>query len=162
MSAGSDKSQDSAVQTVREVLVDAGLLPTPLEEIDGYSVAFVGETELTGVAVVYTDEDRFVFYVEFNEPLPVERLAQAAEFLTRANFGLTIGNFELDYDTARARFKSSLDFYGVELAPSLVRRAILAAMDAVEIYGPALKMVANGKCSPLEAYQRAEEGMEKE
>lgn len=154
--SSSHTPENAAVTTVRKVLTGAGLSPTPIEGAEGYSVVFADEPGLTGVAVVYTDEDRFVFYIEFNEPFPEERLAELAEFLTRANFGLTIGNFELDYDTARVRFKSSLDFHGIELAPELVRRAIAAAMDPVEVYGPALQLVAQGKRSALDAYEGAE------
>lgn len=37
------------------------------------------------------------------------QIAQVGEYLTRANFGLAIGNFELDYPTGTIRYKVSVN-----------------------------------------------------
>ena len=46
---------------------------------------------------------------------PEEMRVPMAEFLTRANYGLRIGNFEMDFEDGEVRYKSSVDFEGIEL-----------------------------------------------
>jgi hypothetical protein len=52
----------------------------------------------------------------FNALIPLriqpEQRPVVAEYFCRANFRLTIGNFELDFDTGDARFKTSVDVEG--------------------------------------------------
>jgi hypothetical protein len=57
-----------------------------------------------------------------------------------------IGNFEMDYSDGHVRFKSSVNFRGVELSETLIRNTILSAMNAVERYADALiEVLARGK-----------------
>jgi hypothetical protein len=142
----------AALETVRDVLSVAGLSPEPTEESQGYTVSLAGDgPRVTGVAYVIPNEARFLFYLMLHERAPKETLPRVAEFITRANFGITIGNYEMDYTTGVIRFKSSIDFDGTDLPPQLVRNAILAAMDGVEAYADALAAVIKNQESPQQA-----------
>ena len=48
------------------------------------------------------DSDSFYIYASYPEPAD-KCLAAMAEFITRANFGLKLGNFELDYESGEVR-----------------------------------------------------------
>jgi hypothetical protein len=140
------------LQTVREVLNSSGLEPIMLEEGVGFTTVFSDENlSISGVALVYEEEQRFVFYLEIHPHTPNQALSNVAEFITRVNFGLTIGNFELDYGNGAVRFKCSIDYFGTTLTDALIRNAILAAMDAVEAHYDALIEVMEGYKSPKDA-----------
>ena len=68
------------------------------------------------------------------------------EFVTRANCGLKLGNFEMDLDTGVVCFKTTFCLTG------LVR----GALSVLEDYGNALDDVVKGRKTPSEAVREAE------
>jgi hypothetical protein len=97
------------------------------------------------VAAIAPDTQRFVFYVILGLTVPPERQDDFVRFITSLNWGLSIGNFEMDYGSGCVRFRSSLDFSGAELTETLIRNAILSAMNSVEAYAEALIDIISGK-----------------
>lgn len=53
--------------------------------------------------------------------VPEDRRLALAEFLTRANYGLFIGNFEMDWQDGEVRYKTSIDVAGDRLSTALVQ-----------------------------------------
>lgn len=100
--------------------------------------------------------DQFLFYAILPVMVPENLLPAAAEFITRANYGMRIGNFELDYSDGEVRYKSSLDFEGQELTPSLIRGAIYPAVLTLDHYLPGLLSVIYGGRTPFEAIEDVE------
>jgi hypothetical protein len=138
-----------AVETLLKVLEKAGLDPKPLEDVTGFTITFEEDgPQVAGVTYLFEDESRFLFYLQLIKTTPPDTLPQVAEFITRANFGMSVGNFELDYENGSVRFKTSVDYQGAELLAPFVRNAILAAMDGVELYAEALIDVMGGKKTP--------------
>lgn len=163
MDAEGKKPKHSALDTVQDVLRRAGLDPKPMQDAPGVTVDFKhDDPKVIGRAIVIDEDSVFLFYLEFLERAKTSRHMQVAEFLTRANYGLNTGNFEMDFSNGGVRYKSSLDFSGTELSGILVRNAVLAAMNAVELYDLALRQVMNGQKSPEEAMEEAEASMEEE
>lgn len=150
------------LKTVRQVLEKADLTTEPILEGEGYVVRFSDGPPVRGIALVYEADSRFVFYLEFLKPVPKKERPRVAEYVTRANFGLTIGNFEMDYDSGLVRYKCSLDYAGAELSEALARNVVLDAMDAIEFYTEGLLSVAQAKQKPLEAIEKVEQGPEVE
>jgi hypothetical protein len=99
-----------------------------------------------------------VLYVFFSAKAKKARRAEVAEFVTRANWDLGDGNFEMDLDSGEVRLKVALDYTGTILSPLLLRNIILDAMDVTEIYSDALAQVMAGKASAKDALAAAEEG----
>ena len=79
-----------------------------------------------------------------------------AELLTRANLGIRIGNFGMDYSDGEIRYKSSLDFEGQSLTPTFIRNSIHPAVQTMEYYFPGFIRVAFGGATPLEAIEEIE------
>lgn len=52
---------------------------------------------------------QFLFYSVLDSFTPPDKQPAMAEFLTRANYGMVIGNFEMDYSDGEVRFKTSID-----------------------------------------------------
>lgn len=122
-----------------------------------YRMGFNGKNgQTTCYAQVREDLEQFLFYVVAPVKTPQELRLAVAEFITRANFGLRIGNFELDFSDGEVRYKSSLDFERAGLSPDLIRNAIYPAVQTMDRYLPGLMGVVYGNESPIEAIAKIE------
>jgi hypothetical protein len=119
----------------------------PFAEVRGMPVLL---SDLSGVwgrwkfyAQVATDHDAILFYSVCPLRVPEELRLEAAHFLTRANYGLATGNFELDFTDGEIRFKTVLLVDG-EVSPEGVKRAVRANGIAMETYLPGIGAVIAG------------------
>jgi hypothetical protein len=105
-----------------------------------------------------TDEDAEIVacYVSAGTLVPEERRTAAAEALTRANWGLRVGNFEMDYSDGEVRFKVSVDVEGGLLGHTMVQNMISAGISMQDRYHPALMRVVYADATPAEAITEAE------
>ena len=69
------------------------------------------------------EAEQIIFYVVAQERCPEAYRAAMAEFLTRANFGMLIGNFEMDYSDGEVRYKTSVDLEDAGMSPALLRNS---------------------------------------
>ena len=53
------------------------------------------------------------YYSLFPAVVPAERREAVVDFITRANVGLVIGNFEFGTDRGELRYKTSIDVRGI-------------------------------------------------
>jgi hypothetical protein len=72
------------------------------------------------------------------------RRAAMSELLTRANYGLYLGNFEMDFDDGEVRFKTSLAFQDDLLTFPLLAQVIQPCVAAMNQYWQAIVQVNNG------------------
>jgi len=101
-------------------------------------------------------QQQFVFYSTLPVNAPDTQLARIAEFITRANYGMILGNFELDYVTGEIRYKTSVDVEGAELSMPLIRQVVYANLVITDHYLPGIMRVLYGDLSPLEALAEIE------
>ncbi len=98
------------------------------------------------VLVVQIDEGGRI--VAFYSVLPVtvaaEHRAAMAAFLTRINYGLSLGSFELDFRDGEVRCKIMLPVGDGPLSEELVDRCIRAGGRLCELYLPHVEAVAAG------------------
>jgi hypothetical protein len=119
--------------------------------------AFEGTTTAWPLRVHVFEEDvRAVFVSAFPALVPDELRAAVGEFCHRANFGLAIGNFELDVDGGEVRFRTSIDAEGTEPTPELVRNAVVANVLTMDRYVPGLLAVLDGT-DPADAIEDVED-----
>jgi hypothetical protein len=76
--------------------------------------------------------------------VPEERRSEVAQFLTRANYGLAAGNFELDFDDGEVRYKTVLQLRGDEVDSSTLKGLVRANGIAMETYLPGIGAVISG------------------
>ncbi len=115
-------------------------------------MGFKGEHGQWGcVARIREAESQFMFYsiCPVNAPEPV-RLAMA-EFLTRANYGLVVGNFELGFEEGDIRFKTSIDVEGHPLGYALIKNQVYHNVLTMDQYLPGIFAVIEGKETPQAA-----------
>ena len=146
-----------AFDTLRQFLETDGWYPQPLEEKTIYRMSFDGKNgELRCYAQIRVDLEQFLFYAVAPVKVPEEARSDVAEYLTRANYGLRIGNFELDYRDGEVRYKTSLDFEGETLSDNYIRNTIYPAVQTMDRYLKGLLSVTFGGRTPLEAIEEVE------
>lgn len=98
------------------------------------------------------------FYSVLADNVPVDRRYPMAEMLTRINYGLPIGNFEMDFDDGEIRFKTQLDVDGAEeqLTTEMLRNIVLANVLTVDRYYEALQRGMSSDEDPAFLVQLAE------
>src|SRR5918993_4284308 len=111
---------NSSLDTLQKLLTEIGWNPQPTADGAGCYVTFgPSHSVAEAFALITVKPDRFVFYLNFGPSVPAERREEVARFVTLANWGLLIGNFELRFDDGFVRFKASVEFTGMELGATL-------------------------------------------
>ena len=127
----------------------------PLQQLEGQTivqVSFQGDNgHWTCFAIAREEQAQFVFYSVCAARAPEARRLAMAEFLTRANYGLIIGNFELDWADGEIRYKTSLDVEGDRLTPALVKQMAYANVVTMDRYLPGIMRVIYGDVAPDQA-----------
>ncbi|XGW00707.1 MAG: YbjN domain-containing protein (plasmid) [Leptolyngbya sp. BL-A-14] len=140
---------DSLQAKVETFLVADQWQLQPNEGAKALRVSFTGEFgEWNCYALPREDEREFVFYSLAPFLVPEAQRQRVAEFICRANFGLVIGNFELDFDDGGVRFKTSIDVTESELDTPLIRNLVYSNVSTFDRYLPGLLAVTAGTASP--------------
>jgi hypothetical protein len=96
---------------------------------------------------------QFIFLSAYPDNVPAGRRSAVSELLTRANWGLNIGNFEMDFEDGEVRYKTSLDVTHDRLSRGLIESLVVANLVAMDDYLPAIAAVVAGAQTPQEAAQ---------
>ncbi|MBN1202341.1 MAG: YbjN domain-containing protein [Anaerolineae bacterium] len=102
------------------------------------------------------EQQQFVFYSVNQTNTPENKRSAVAEFITRANYGMIMGNFELDFRDGEVRYKTSIDVEGDEISQALIRNMVYANVTLFDRYLPGLMTVIYGGATPEEAIQSVE------
>lgn len=119
--------------------------------------AAAAENGEVDVLVVADDEmARLAVYAISREKVPAERIDAVSRFVCRANYGLAVGNLELDLDDGELRSKASLDLDGLALSDDGIGTLLGVAIDLIDHYGPFVADVVGGD-EPDDAARAAED-----
>ncbi|MEH2204242.1 MAG: YbjN domain-containing protein [Nostoc sp.] len=102
------------------------------------------------------EQNQFVFYSICPVNAPENKRLAVAEFITRANSGMIIGNFELDFTDGEISYKTSIDVEGDRLSFALIQRVVYANVTMMDEYLPGIMSVIYGNVSPEEAIAQVE------
>jgi hypothetical protein len=138
-----------------------------MEEEDWKYEILEGETVLrfnfkgrSGRLLCYADVEEskgwLIFYSYLPVNAPAERMTAMAEFVTRANRGMRIGNFELDFEDGEIRYKTSIDIEGGELASKMIHNLLQANLSTMDRYFSGIMEVIYTEKSPKELIQKIE------
>ena len=132
----------------------------PLDRHDDESwfrSAFAGTSATIGI-VAQVREDLEIALLYSVPPLrvPEDRRVEVAQYLTRANYGLLIGNFELDMDDGEVRYKTAIDVENAELSDALIAGMVRANCATTDRYFPGLVAIVHGGATASEAIVRVE------
>ena len=102
------------------------------------------------------DQEQFVFYSVCPVNAAKDKMNVLSEFITRANYGLIIGNFELDYNDGEIRYKTSIDVEGDRLSKALLEQLVYANLTITDRYLPGVMAVLYGDVDPETAILQVE------
>ena len=97
-----------------------------------------------------------IVYVYLPSKVPLEKRLQVAEYITRANYGLVIGNFELDFKDGEVRYKGSLEYADGDLPHKMMDQLIQKCAYTMNRYFPGLMRVIFGDVEALDAIRQIE------
>jgi len=132
----------------------------PFVQIEGeplLQMVFQGENgKWACYAKARDDQEQFVFYSVCPVNTPDSKRLAVAEFLTRANSGMIIGNFEMDFEDGEIRYKTSIDVEDDSLSCALIKRLVYANVMMMDAYLPGIMSVTYGDVTPLDAIAQIE------
>lgn len=90
-------------------------------------------------------ERQAIVYSQLDGEVPAEWREEVMRYITRANFGMAIGNFEIDLDDGTFRFRTSIDLdEGQPLSPAQLRLAVEANLYTMDRHFNAIVNVTEG------------------
>jgi hypothetical protein len=102
------------------------------------------------------EHEQFIFYSVAPVKAPEERRGAMAEFITRANYGMIMGNFEMDFSDGEVRYKTSIDVEGSELTNPLMKQIVYANVLTMDRYLKGIMAVAFGGVDATDAIKTVE------
>jgi hypothetical protein len=120
-------------------------------------LAFQGKNSTwTCYAKAREQQQQFVFYSICPVKVPETKNLAIAEFIARANFGMIIGNFELDFTDGEIRYKTSIDVEGANLTFTQIKRLVYANVMMMDQYLPGIVSVIDSDVEPKDAIAQIE------
>ncbi len=128
--------------------------------VAGASVLSMGFSGKNGKWLCYAQareyEEQVTFYSVLAANAPQDKRHKVAEFITRVNYGMVIGNFEMDYEDGEIRYKTSLDVEGSTLGASMIRQLVYANLIITDRYLPGVMRVIYSDDSPTKVLDSIE------
>lgn len=147
----------NALSTLATFLAVDGWRPQRITGRRAFAMTYEGASgSFTCVAELRAEARQLLCYAIAPVAAPAARLPAVAEFITRANYGAYIGNFELSYSSGEVRTKASIDFEGEALTDRLIRNTLYPAARLMDAYLPGLLQVINHGLDPREAIAQIE------
>lgn len=158
-------TQDEEVETMMSItkaaLDDMGL---------NYGTGVTGDTQTINYGmkcdvgncnyVIRVNESDHSIVVVLQAPahVPEDKRMIASKYLTIVNFGMKLGNFEMDFRDGEVRFKNSCNMTDGRLTKSMVQHLVVIPMMMMDRFFPGLMLVIYGGKDPQEAHDEATNG----
>ena len=108
------------------------------------------------MADVREEDAEFIFFSICGVKVPENRRSEVSELLTRINFGIFLGNFEMDFEDGEIRFKVSIYFEESQLSFKTIENLILRNISTMDSYVDSIIRMIYGNYSAIEAYKNIE------
>lgn len=129
----------------------------PIEQEPVLQMAFQGKSgKWTCYARARDEQQQFIFYSVCSVNAPENKRQAIAEFIARANYGMILGNFELDFRDGEIRYKTSIDVGDDKLTYELIRQVVYTNVMMMDKYQPGIMSVIYSDVSPEEAIKQIE------
>lgn len=144
-------------QVVKDFFAEDDWNFVQVESSEILQVVFQGDNGRWNCYAYANEEaEQLVFYSVCPVEAQLTQLLPMAEFLSKANYGLQIGNFELDFEDGEIRYKTSIDVEGDRLTTALVKNLVYVNVTVMDKYLPGIVAIANNELTPDEAIARIE------
>lgn len=152
------KRATSIMATMRRALEEQGWRYAVVEEAPLVAFNVAGERATYPCwGAANDDTEQCTAFVVFPHRVPEHKRPVAAELLTRINYGLAIGNLEMDFADGELRFRASIDVEGGRLSTRMVLTMFTGGLWAFDRYHDALMKVMYAGATAEEAYDEVEQ-----
>lgn len=132
--------------------------------IFNFGLSLKGKLKKINYIIDIKDDEYIVYTVsplgaDENDP---QMMANMAEFICRANYGLKMGNFELDYNDGEVRFKIHVCCEDIAPTVAMVKRSIYCPASMFERYGAGIVDIIFNEASGKSAVEKCENDSESE
>ena len=152
--AAADGSSRPLLEELKRAFTENGW---PYSEVRGAPVLLADLSGPAGrwsfYAQAVEEKDLVLLYSICPQRVPEARRLEVSRFLTRANYGLADGNFELDFEDGEVRYKTALHVRGDGIDRTIVKRLVRSNGLAMETYLPGIGAVITGTAA-LSALER--------
>ena len=104
-----------------------------------------------------SDEGLLQLFAPLPSKIPQGCRPAIAEAIARANYGMKMGKFELDYSDGELRFQIANAFAAEGLDAAIIQRLIGTAIHTVDRYFPAVMSIVYGNELPADAIRHVEQ-----
>ncbi len=137
---------------------EKGWVYTPINE---QTVILLGVSGKNGkfqcVADVREEKNQFLFYSICGVNTPEEKRSAMSEFLMRANVNKVLGNFEMNFDDGEVKYKTSIDYEGIEFTSKLIENLIMINLMMMDSFLPAILKLVSSDITPLQVLNTIEQ-----
>jgi len=113
---------------------------------------FTSESAQFDVWIVCNEEtERLCVLSVLPVVVPEAMRLSIAEFIARANFGIVVGNFELDFQDGEVRMRTSADVEDTPISHTFVRNLLIANLGTADRYFPGFVKVLYSNMEPADA-----------
>jgi len=125
---------------------------------DALEMGVAGEAGSYRLVAVVDGERNVVRFLTFLEGrVPETRRREITEYLTRANYGLLLGNFEFDLGDGEVRFKCATDIEHHGLTYEQYQSMLYVSVAMMDRYFPGLQKVVQGTSDAAAAIAEVEQ-----
>ena len=101
--------------------------------------------------------DTLIIYTYTCIKIPIEKRLYISEYITRANFGLIFGNFEMSFSNGMIRYRTSIGLLNADLSYETIGQLLWENLHTIDKYFPGIMMVLYGNISPENAINQIED-----
>ncbi|MCO4762092.1 MAG: YbjN domain-containing protein [Myxococcales bacterium] len=135
----------SIFETMRSYFEQDDWTTTEAGDGEALSMGFQGDNgKWRCYAQAREDANQFIFYSVAPISVVAALRPVMAEFLACANYGLVIGNFEMDFSDGEVRYKTSIDVEYDRISPGLVQGCVYPNVLTMDKYLRGIMAVASG------------------
>ncbi len=125
---------------------------------EGLSTQVHLDSGVMGIALEADDDPREVtLYVYLPEVVPEKKRYVVMEYLTRVNFHLPMGHFEMDLDAGKLRFVTGQIMEAAGLPTKVLLTLMRNALDRVETFFPGVLRIVHGHLHAVAALTEIEQ-----
>lgn len=114
------------------------------------------QTNIVCLLYVKAENKTISFYSILSDKADDSKKAALAEYLTRVNFGLPFGNFEMDWSSGEVRYKTSMFYIGDTINDDFFEALIFPNLIITEKYFAGMAAILFNDKSPEEGLSIAE------
>ncbi|MEM8720777.1 MAG: YbjN domain-containing protein [Cyanobacteria bacterium P01_G01_bin.39] len=107
-------------------------------------------------AKIAAKKNQFTFYSVSPCLATPEKLFAIAEYIARANYGMVVGNFDLDFTDGEIRYKTSFDFQFMQPNIEAIAQLVYTNVSTMERYLPGILAIIEQNVDPKQAIKEVE------